>query len=425
MEPRQILYGKSRTGTDRGAKIARRRARSVMRTAPVASGDVAASEHAGRAICETLLAGASNLAPVGVKELSSRIGDAAEHLVREAHDNGLAHRGRWISADNYAHSRQEDWPPAAEMVFETVTRMLAEEPTAAEPPRPGPGLTLHLAKDGERFASYDFTGECPPCGLYGDRVHRGDHYRTVLALEGDRMVGAAQWYYVDALNDEEMDTDELMGPSSVGPIFVERPEDYAGHVMGLHSFWVAPDRRRTGVARALANYLADFGVPAIGAFRDPLFAAFFLQEYEPLPLSFTTYGDLYDQWIEVSDEEYDADPSSVDLRVCVRPASPQELHDLDAPLGLVLSAGEDRPVGLGGLSITELSSSWGGDDLWGVVRVTLNEPVLLAWSQLADFLAGEPDAPPPSAPDLATALERRLRESSIEALVAIALDDPA
>ncbi len=109
----------------------------------------------------------------------------------------------------------------------------------------------------------------------------GEPVRVLVAHEGRRLVGSAVIYFVDTRSEEDTDIHEIVGPGSVGPIFMKASYDWGGHAIVMDSFWVAPDRRRAGIATAMADRVAEIGLPAWGEFRDPWFAAFFLDRWPP------------------------------------------------------------------------------------------------------------------------------------------------
>jgi GNAT superfamily N-acetyltransferase len=110
---------------------------------------------------------------------------------------------------------------------------------------------------------------------------KDERVRVLVAYEGRRLVGSAVIYFVDTRSDEDTDIHEIVGPGSVGPIFTKASYDWGGHAIVMDSFWVAPDRRRAGIATAIAERVAAIGLPAWGEFRDPWFAAFFLHRWPP------------------------------------------------------------------------------------------------------------------------------------------------
>lgn len=370
-------------------------------------------EETARRVAAVLLEQAPQLAPVAADLIAERVGALPGELAEEADDSLLGGRGRWVSAEAYEDVRGDGWPAVEGLVVRTLADMLGAEPGPPARARP-PALTLRMAQAGEPFPSYDYTGAVPPAGLYGDLVHQGGRQHTLLALDGEQLVGAAHWSFADALDEERMNTTELRGPASVGPLVADCPDGYAGHVMAPHSFWVAPPARRAGVARRLGRRLAALGVPAVGEFRDPLFTAFVLREFPAVPLAGTAYGRLYERWR--ADGGTGAVTAEADL--AVRPRHPGELAGEAAPLRSAMSGADTeghRPLKLGGVRLREVRSAWDGDVLQGTLSVTADERAVRGWQQLCAFLPGDGGRVPPR-PGLSDALAQHLRANAGEEL---------
>ncbi|MGH2947048.1 MAG: GNAT family N-acetyltransferase [Solirubrobacteraceae bacterium] len=87
-------------------------------------------------------------------------------------------------------------------------------------------------------------------------------YVVLVAHERRRLVGSTVFYFVDTLDDEQTDIHEIVGPGSIGPFFAEGDERWGGHAIVMDSVWVAPDRRRAGIATAMVDLVAQIGLPA-------------------------------------------------------------------------------------------------------------------------------------------------------------------
>lgn len=138
----------------------------------------------------------------------------------------------------------------------------------------------------------------------------------LVAHEGRRLVGSTVIYFVDTRSEEDTDIQEIVGPGSVGPMFTKASYDWDSHAIVMDSFWVAPDRRRAGVATAMIEQVAAIGLPAWGEFRDPWFGAFCLHRWPPTsPIRHGRYWPLYKAYTDATDWIDDEIPERVELDV--------------------------------------------------------------------------------------------------------------
>jgi len=178
-------------------------------------------------------------------------------------------------------------------------------------PASGP-LSIRQAQPGDRYRTWSHGLTRGRSG--GERrreatrtLSKDEQVRVLVAYEGRRLVGSTVIYFVDTRSEEDTDIHEIVGPGSVGPIFTKASCDWGGHAIVMDSFWVAPDRRRTGIATAMAERVASIGLPAWGEFRDPWFAAFFLHRWPPTrPVRHGQYWPLHEAYQDATgwaDEE--------------------------------------------------------------------------------------------------------------------------
>jgi hypothetical protein len=135
-------------------------------------------------------------------------------------------------------------------------------------------------------------------------------------------VGATAFYFVDTADDEQVDIAEIMGPGAVGPIYVNAELDWGGHAIVLDSMWVAPDRRRAGIATAMSERIAGIGLPAWGLFRDPWFAAYFLHRWPPLDdveRALGTYWPWWEEYVTATEwGDRDRDRATATVKISAR-----------------------------------------------------------------------------------------------------------
>jgi GNAT superfamily N-acetyltransferase len=235
-------------------------------------------------------------------------------------------------------------------------------------------------------------------------------YVVLVAHEGRRLVGSTVFYFVDTLDDEQTDIHEIVGTGSIGPFFAEGDERWGGHAIVMDSVWVAPDRRRAGIATAMVELVAQIGLPGWGEFRDPWFAAFFLHHWPPTRSmhegSYWPVYEAYEDVVEWANDEAD----EVDVNVTVWLSDSERLewdaihrdHDPKLLLDSQLRSHDETRSSLanGGweLEVRDARIERAGDGGWritGTVRVVFAPEPLFARADLEAFLAAPFDASEP------------------------------
>lgn len=126
-------------------------------------------------------------------------------------------------------------------------------------------LEIRPARRGDMWRSWSY-------GSGGSRSHvlsGFEELHVLNAYEGRRLVGSLAFKLTHAQGASFRDLDEISGVMSFGPFFRRTH----GWTIIVDSVWVARDRRRDGIARALISQLKGLNLPAWATFRDPWFAA--------------------------------------------------------------------------------------------------------------------------------------------------------
>lgn len=277
-----------------------------------------------REAAKSLLRHSPGAAPITWSQLASATGVRSAATAKRAAESWVSSVGDWISAADYERERvragHADWPPALALVPPSLEELLSRQrPQARQRPASG-SLTVRPARLGERYRTWNY-GHRDRVATDGDarvRSHSKLTNRSVvlLAHEGRRLVGSTAFYFADTLDMEQVDVPEVMGPVATGPFFTEGDHDWGGHVIVMDSMWVASDRRRAGIARAMGDRVAEIGLPGWGQFRDPWFAAFFLHRWPPTrPLIMGSYWPVFGAYLDAVDSADENDVQEAQLEL--------------------------------------------------------------------------------------------------------------
>jgi hypothetical protein len=146
-------------------------------------------------------------------------------------------------------------------------------------PPPTTPPELRLLKEGELWPPYNYgairNGEHVPARRFQQRPG----YAVLGAFRDDQLVGCIEVSVCDrdALRQSEEYGD---GDMRNGPFFREPIETDARFLL-LHSLWVRPRHRQTGVADALCKQLAQSGLPAFAEFANGWVCGWFTRSYSP------------------------------------------------------------------------------------------------------------------------------------------------
>lgn len=268
-------------------------------------------------------------APITWRQLAPAVGVASPAAAKRLADELHMRRGLTASAEMYEYHRaleHRDWPPPLPLVQASMQELLSGRRAPRQRDASGP-LVVRPARDGERYRTWNYgrrrarhegdPGD--PRATVGARTYEaGGPYLVLVAHEGQRLVGSTVFYFVDTLDEEQTDINEIVGPGAVGPFFARGDYRWGGHVIVMDSMWVALDRRRAGIATAMAAEVAAIGVPGYGAFRDPWFGAFFLHRWPPVtPVERGSYWPWWAQYIEAYEWAGEDDSEQAELRVTV------------------------------------------------------------------------------------------------------------
>ncbi len=353
----------------------------------------------------TLLKYAPQAAPITWRQLAGAIGapspSAARARSRRMH---LGHSG-WAHASMYEYARtgHPEWPEPLPLVRASLEELLVGR--RAPKTRPASGdLSIRQAQPGDRYRTWRYgLVRRRPGGERRREATRtlsaDERVRVLVAYEGRRLVGSAVIYFVDTLDEEDADIQEITGPASVGPIFTKASYDWGGHAIVMDSLWVAPDRRRAGVATALAERIAEIGLPAWGEFRDPWFAAFLLHRWPPTrSVRRGQYWPLYKAYLDATDwaDEESQERAEIEITLWLSDAELTEMAETSESavefLDDAMNPYDDVRSGLdnGGWELdvqnASLITSNGGWRLAGRVIVTYLVEVLLTRAGLEAYL---------------------------------------
>jgi len=361
----------------------------------------------------TLLKYAPQAAPITWQQLARAIGapspSAARARGRRMH---LGHSG-WAHASIYEYTRREypEWPEPLPLVRASLEELLVGRRTPGTRQASGP-LAIRQAKPGDRYRTWRYgLTRRRPSGEHRREATRtlsaGQQVRVLVAYEGRRLVGSAVIYFVDTRSEEDTDIHEITGPASVGPIFTKASYDWGGHAIVMDSFWVAPDRRRAGIATAMAERIAEIGLPAWGEFRDPWFAAFFLHRWPPTrSVRRGRYWPLYEAYLDASDwtNEGSQECAELDVTLWLSDAELTEMTETSESavefLDDAMDPYDDVRGGLddGGWELdiqnANLAAHNGGWRLAGHVTVTYLVEALLTRARLEAYLLSPFDSQP-------------------------------
>jgi GNAT superfamily N-acetyltransferase len=313
----------------------------------------------------------------------------------------------------YEYTRKEhpEWPEPLPLVRASLEELLVGRRTAGTRQASG-RLAIRQAQPGDRYRTwrYGLTRRRPGgvCRREATRtLSAGAPARVLVAYEGRRLVGSAVIYFVDTLSEEDTDIREITGPASVGPIFTKASYDWGGHAIVMDSFWVAPDRRRAGIATAMAERIAEIGLPAWGEFRDPWFAAFFLHRWPPTrSIRRGRYWPLYEEYLDASDwaDEGNQECAELDITLWLSDAELTEMTETSESavelLDDAMDPDDDVRGGLdaGGWELdiqhASLDAHNGGWRLAGHVTVTYLVEALLTRARLEAYLLTPFDSQP-------------------------------
>lgn len=354
-------------------------------------------------------------APITWSQFATATGARSIASAKRGSDRWRSHAGDWISASDYDRERvrgqHPDWPPAKQLVPPSLNELLERRrPPARRQPASGE-LMVRPARPGERYRTWNYgTRDRSPDATDGRRVRtrtRGpsDERVVIVAHEGRRLVGSTIFYFADTMDDEQIDIQEIVGPGHTGPFFAEGDEQWGGHVIVMDSMWVAPDRRRAGIATAMGDLVAQIGLPGWGQFRDPWFAAFFLHHWPPTrSIADGTYWPIYGPYADATDwaEEDDAEDAMVELRLELSTDEFLEFGDDAASLVQFALATDDDPrealiEGGFGLEVLdgELRQRTDGWTVSAQARISYIEEPFLARAALEKYLLAPFDPQPP------------------------------
>ncbi len=284
-----------------------------------------------------LLRYAPQAAPITWRQLAAAIGAPSPSAARARARRMHLGNGGWALASMYEYTRKEqhpEWPEPLPLVRASLEELLVGRRAPRTRPASGP-LSIRQAQPGDRYRtwSYGLMRRRPGAERQRETARTlsvGGRVRVLVAYEGRRLVSSAVIYFVDTRSEEETDINEIVGPASVGPIFTKASYDWGGHAIVMDSFWVAPDRRRTGIATAMADRIAEIGLPAWGEFRDPWFAAFFLDRWPPTrPVRRGRYWPLYEANQDASDwaDEEIQERAELDVKLWLSDAEVSEMTE--------------------------------------------------------------------------------------------------
>ena len=146
-------------------------------------------------------------------------------------------------------------------------------------PPPTTPLELRLLKEGELWPPYNYgairDGEHVPARRFEQRPG----YAVLGAFRDDQLVGCIE---VSVCDRDALRQSEEYGGGDIrnGPFFRE-PIDTDTRFLLLHSLWVRPRHRQTGVADALCEQLAQSGLPAFAEFANGWVCGWFTRAYSP------------------------------------------------------------------------------------------------------------------------------------------------
>lgn len=305
----------------------------------------------------------------------------------------------------YEYKRKEhpEWPEPLPLVRASLEELLVGRRASRTRPASGP-LSIGQAKPGDRYRtwSYGLMRRRPSGERRRDATHilsADEQVRVLVAYEGRRLVGSTVLYFVDTRNEEDTDIQEITGPASVGPIFRKASYDWGGHAIVMDSIWVAPDRRRAGIATAMVERVAEIGLPAWGEFRDPWFAAFFLYRWPPTrPICRGRYWPLYEAYRDAAEwaDEESQERTELDVTLWLSDDELAEIAETRESaiefLDCVMDPYDDvrRKLDDGGWKLdiqnASISANNGGWRLAGRVTVTHLAEALLARAELETYL---------------------------------------
>lgn len=361
-----------------------------------------------------LLRYAPQAAPITWRQLAGAIGAPSPSAARTRGRRMHLGEGGWALASMYEYTRKDlhpEWPEPLPLVRASLEELLVGR--RAPRTRPASGLlSIRQAQPGDRYRTWSYgLMRRRPGGERRREATRtlsvGERVQVLVAYEGRRLVGSTVLYFVDTRSEEDTDIHEIVGPGSVGPIFTKASYDWGGHAIVMDSFWVAPDRRRAGIATAMVERVAEIGLPAWGEFRDPWFAAFFLDRWPPTrPVRRGRYWPLYEanqDAAEWADEEIQ-ERAELDVTLWLSDAELTEMTEIGESatefLDDAMNPHDDVRGGLddGGWKLdiqnASLSADNGGWRLTGRVTVTYLAEPLLTRAGLEAYLLSPFDSQP-------------------------------
>jgi hypothetical protein len=361
----------------------------------------------------TLLKYAPQAAPITWCQLAGAIGAPSPSAARARGRRMYLGEGGWALASRYEYMLKERHPSGPSRCRWCGPPSKSSSLGAV---RHGPGRRRGRSRSARpsrasryRIWSYGLTHR----RAGGERrreatrmLSKDEEVRVLVAYEGPRLVGSMVIYFVDTRSEEDTDIHEIVGPGSVGPIFTKASYDWGGHAIVMDSLWVAPDRRRAGIATAMAERVAGIGLPAWGEFRDPWLAAFFLHRWPPTrPVHRSRYWPLHEAYQDATswtDEEQKRAELDVTLWL-----SDDELTDMTETsesatklLGYAMDPHDDVRSALddGGWELeiqnASIAAANGGWRLTGHLAVTYLAEPLLARAGLEAYLLSPFDGRP-------------------------------